>query len=62
METIKSTKVKFKEYAQNQIRLIPLSLDEMIDKNYPVKDVHYREFVTKQVAIESFLHSCDVDQ
>jgi len=40
METIKSTKVKFKEYAQNQIMLIPPSLEEMIDKNHPVRIVN----------------------
>ncbi len=40
METIKSTKVKFKEYAQNQIMLIPPSLEEMIDVNHPVRIVN----------------------
>ena len=40
METIKNSKVKFKEYAQNQIMLIPPSLEEMIDKNHPVRIVN----------------------
>jgi len=40
METIKNRKVKFKEYAQNQIMLIPPSLEEMIDKNHPVRIVN----------------------
>jgi transposase len=40
METIKSTKVKFKEYAQDQLMLISPSLEEMIDKNHPVRIVN----------------------
>lgn len=40
METIKSTKVKFKQYAQDQLMLIPPSLEEMIDKNHPVRVVN----------------------
>jgi transposase len=40
MKQIKRTNVKFKEYAQNQIMLIPPSLEEMIDKNHPVRIVN----------------------
>jgi transposase len=40
MDTIKSTKVRFKEYAQDQLMLIPPSLEEMIDKNRPVRIVN----------------------
>lgn len=40
MKTIKNSKIKFKEYAQNQIMLIPPSLEEMIDKNHPVRIVN----------------------
>ena len=40
MKQIKRSNVKFKEYAQNQIMLIPPSLEEMIDKNHPVRIVN----------------------
>jgi transposase len=40
MKQIKRSNVKFKEYAQNQIMLIPPSLDEMIDVNHPVRIVN----------------------
>jgi len=40
MKQIKRTNVRFKEYAQNQLMLIPLSLDEMIESNHPVRIVN----------------------
>ena len=40
MKQIKRSNIKFKEYAQNQIMLIPPSLEEMIDKNHPVRIVN----------------------
>jgi transposase len=40
MKQIKRTNVKFKEYAQNQMMLIPPTLDEMIDNNHPVRIVN----------------------
>jgi transposase len=40
MKQIKRTNVKFKDYAQNQVMLIPPSLDEMIDDNHPVRIVN----------------------
>jgi transposase len=40
MKTIKRTTVKFKDYTQNQIMLIPPSLDEMIDPHHPVRIVN----------------------
>lgn len=40
MKQIKRSNVKFKDYAQNQIMLIPPSLDEMIDVNHPVRIVN----------------------
>ena len=39
MKQIKRSNVRFKEYAQNQIMLIPPSLDEMIESNHPVRIV-----------------------
>jgi len=40
MKTIKRTNLKFKDYAQDQLMLIPLSVDEMIDKGHPVRIVN----------------------
>ena len=40
MKQIKRTNVKFKDYAQNQIMLIPPSLEEMIDPHHPVRIVN----------------------
>jgi len=40
MKQLKRTNVKFKEYAQNQMMLIPPTLDEMIDNNHPVRIVN----------------------
>lgn len=40
MKTIKRTNVKFKDYVQDQLLLIPPSLDEMIDKGHPVRIVN----------------------
>jgi transposase len=40
MKTIKRTNVKFKDYTQDQLMLIPPSLDEMIDKHHPVRIVN----------------------
>jgi transposase len=40
MKQIKRSNVKFKDYAQNQIMLIPPSLEEMINVNYPVRIVN----------------------
>jgi len=34
------TNLKFKEYAQNQVMLIPPTLNEMINGNYPVRIVN----------------------
>ena len=39
MNQIKRSNIKFKEYAQNQIMLIPPTFDEMIDANHPVRIV-----------------------
>jgi len=40
MKQIKRTNVKFKDYAQNQIMLIPPTLEEMIDAHHPVRIVN----------------------
>jgi transposase len=40
MNQIKRTNLKFKEYAQNQVMLIPPTLDEMIEVNHPVRIVN----------------------
>ena len=40
MKQIKRSNVKFKEYSQNQLMLIPPTLDEMIDANHPVRIVN----------------------
>ena len=40
MKTIKRANVKFKDYAQDQLMLIPPSLEEMIDKGHPVRIVN----------------------
>jgi transposase len=40
MNQINRSNVKFKEYAQNQIMLIPPTLDEMIASNHPVRIVN----------------------
>ena len=40
MKTIKRANVKFKDYVQDQLMLIPPSLDEMIDKGHPVRIVN----------------------
>jgi transposase len=40
MKQIKRTNLKFKEYAQNQVMLIPPTLDEMIEANHPVRIVN----------------------
>ena len=40
MNQIKRSNIKFKEYAQNQVMLIPPTLDEMIAENHPVRVVN----------------------
>jgi hypothetical protein len=40
MSQIKRSNVKFKEYAQNQLMLIPPTLDEMVETNHPVRIVN----------------------
>ena len=40
MNQIKRSNIKFKEYAQNQVMLIPPTLDEMIAENHPVRIVN----------------------
>jgi transposase len=50
MKQIKRTNVKFKEYAQNQLMLIPPSLEEMIDANHPVRIVN---LVIDQIDLDS---------
>ena len=40
MNQIKRSNIKFKEYAQNQVMLIPPTLDEMIAANHPVRVVN----------------------
>ncbi len=40
MKQIKRTNIKFKEYAQHQIMLIPPSLEDLIDANHPVRIVN----------------------
>lgn len=40
MSQIKRSNVKFKEYAQNQLMLIPPTLDEMVEPNHPVRIVN----------------------
>lgn len=40
MNQIKRSNIKFKEYAQNQVMLIPPTLDEMILPNHPVRIVN----------------------
>jgi transposase len=52
MNQIKRSNVKFKEYAQNQIMLIPPSLDEMIAANHPVRIVSQ---VIDQINIDSLI-------
>ena len=50
MKQIKRANVKFKEYAQNQLMLIPPSLEEMIDANHPVRIVNQ---VIDQIDLDS---------
>ena len=40
MNQIKRSNIKFKAYAQNQVMLIPPTLDEMIDASHPVRIVN----------------------
>jgi transposase len=40
MNQIKRSNIKFKEYGQNQVMLIPPTLDEMIDASHPVRIVN----------------------
>lgn len=54
MKTIKRTNVKFKDYAKDQLMLIPPSLDEMIDKDHPVRIVNQ---VLSQIDIDPLFAS-----
>jgi hypothetical protein len=40
MKQIKRMTLRFKEYVQNQVMMIPPTLDEMIEANHPVRIVN----------------------
>ena len=52
MEKTKRTNIKFKDYVQNQLMLVPPSLDEMVDPKHPVRIVNR---VIEQIDLDPLL-------